>query len=545
MGKKELFILLAFFIPLLFIGLSSVDDYGLSWDEYRNRINGYFAYTYLVNGDPALFDYRDRFHGTAFDLPLVLAETFLRLPTFRDIFLLRHYATFLIFYVACIFFYFLSKRLTGSRRLALVAVGMLVISPRIFADAFYNSKDIVFMGMFVVSVYTMIIFMEKQTPARALLHGAACALLVDVRVGGIMVPVFTFVWTAAEALRTSRFLAAIKTTALYLAAFFGLAVLFWPYLWPHPPTNLWKALIQMSHYPEIVDTLYLGRYLPADALPWHYLPVWMMITIPPVYLLFFTTGAIGVTVGLFTHRENRPWEKATLLVLLAWFFGPIILAIAIGSTLYDAWRQFFFIYPAFVLIGVIGLKKTWRIKKLRPLIVICLAVNTTAVLWFMVKHHPHQNVYFNCLAGRDYDAIKQKFDMDYWGVAYRQALEKIVAIDRRPEITIFAANDPGVLNAFMLPESQRQRLWFVRTPAGADYFITNYRWQKKPYRLAHEVFSVDVKGAKIVSVFRLDGSETEEDLPQRFRGVFFDYFDDDRAWIKKRPVGRSSDPEIP
>ena len=41
----------------------------------------------------------------------------------------------------------------------------------------------------------------------------------------------------------------------------------------------------------------------------------------------------------------------------------------------------------------------------------------------MYKNHPHQNVYFNFLAGKNFN---ERFEMDYFGVSNKRALEYIV-----------------------------------------------------------------------------------------------------------------------
>ena len=46
----------------------------------------------------------------------------------------------------------------------------------------------------------------------------------------------------------------------------------------------------------------------------------------------------------------------------------------------------------------------------------------------MIKDHPHQNVYFNFLAGKN---IQTKFELDYWGLSNKQALEYILKNDSK------------------------------------------------------------------------------------------------------------------
>jgi hypothetical protein len=121
----------------------------------------------------------------------------------------------------------------------------------------------------------------------------------------------------------------------------------------------------------------------------------------------------------------------------------------------------------------------------------------------MIKLHPYENIYFNSIAGRSMQDIKQQFEMDYWGLSYRKGLEYIVQHDSSTVISIFPANFPGFLNFKILPETQQKRLKLEKKLEQADYFITSYRWHKEPYDYPNEVYSIEIDGAKIMSVFKL------------------------------------------
>ena len=44
------------------------------------------------------------------------------------------------------------------------------------------------------------------------------------------------------------------------------------------------------------------------------------------------------------------------------------------------------------------------------------------IIW-MFNNHPHQNVYFNLLAGKNFN---EKFEMDYWGVSNKNLNKRLV-----------------------------------------------------------------------------------------------------------------------
>ena len=160
-----------FFAVLLAVGLGVAGDYGISWDEFLNREHGVEAYKYAVQGDSHLFEYDDRYYGTAVELPLYVMEVSLGLKDSRAIFIMRHQVTFLLFVAGVAFFYVLSRRLFRSWTLALLGCAVLVISPRIFGQAFYNSKDLAFLSAFVASMFTMVVWLDAKTIRHAVLHG--------------------------------------------------------------------------------------------------------------------------------------------------------------------------------------------------------------------------------------------------------------------------------------------------------------------------------------------------------------------------------------
>lgn len=79
-------------------------------------------------------------------------------------------------------FYLLVKHWFGSWRWGLLGTLLLVLSPRQFADCFYNDKDAVFLVLCIVAVATMVSFIRQPTWRTASRHALACAVAIDVRV---------------------------------------------------------------------------------------------------------------------------------------------------------------------------------------------------------------------------------------------------------------------------------------------------------------------------------------------------------------------------
>lgn len=508
-----LFLTLASFVGFLVLGLLVYQQYGLAWDEPLQVNIGRTNWNYIKNHNPKFLTFNDRYYGPAYEL--ILLRLTYNADT-RQMYLDRHLYNFLFFFAGVVAFYWLAHRLFNSLWLALLASVCLMLSPRIFADSFYNSKDIPFMVVFIFAMITLVLFLDRPTWITAVLHGGVSAFLIAIRVAGIFIPLITIVFLIAKWIfqpRPRKFIGMeLLAASIYLLLTFGLTTLFWPILWHDPLGEFVNALNRMSQYPWIGDILYLGNLIKTDQLPWHYIPVWISISTPLLYLGCFGLGVILMVTGLF--RQSVNWfegEGRNNLIILVCFFGPLLAVIILHSILYDAWRQIFFIYPAFLLIAVQGIRLGIPILRrwLQPVVLysfvaILLTVGLLDPVLFMVRNHPYENIYFNRLAGEDMVQIKQRFDLDYWGLAFKQGIDYILATDPSKEIPIYVTDPPGeeYIDNF-LPNNQRKRLVIEDSPDQARYFVGNYRYHPEEYSLNKKIYSVTVDGASILSIFDL------------------------------------------
>jgi len=515
-----------FFVAFLMFGQMLADDYGVSWDEMPQRLHGLVAFDYVndVMGHPfgeekrapfELSSYAYRYHGLLFSTTCAVLENALKIQDLRDAYVLRHRCTALLFWVACVFFYALLARRFGDWRPALLGVVFLVASPRIFADSFYNPKDAVFASFYVIAGFTLVQLLRRPTAFRAVIHGLACSLALSSRVVGLFLPVLTLVLMATNfALRHPPGISrkhVARAAAVFAVSVLAFTYLCWPALWSNPLQSIREISHEISRFAWQLKVLYAGKFYAANALPWTYLPTWIGLTTPPLYLLLMVAGAgiIARRCANWVLRRGPPaGEDAVLLLLGA---GPLLSAI-VGSHLnYDGWRHLYFVYPFLLAVALIGLVAIHDALPPKCVGRIALAVLVAGSLLrtsaFMVREHPQQQVYFNDLAGHD---VHLRYDADYWGVSYRQALERLLEIDKSPTVCVTAANFPGMANVDMLRKDDRARIKFVIDPAEADYYLTNFRGSKELAALAEkrppfdrEVFVLSTKRTAIVGAYRL------------------------------------------
>lgn len=512
---KQKQIVITFFTLFLVLSVIILKDYGLNWDEEMQwKSNGEVVAMYIT--DPSetkeiLLNSKEKYHGPAFEVLLIAVEKIFQLEDTRDVYLMRHFVTFLTFYIGVIFFYFLCKRSFKNWKLALIGCIFLVLSPRIFADSFYNSKDLPFLSFFIIGMYTLLLFHEQPTYKNAIQYAIVCAFTIDIRILGILLPAISFLFFGTDMLysylyaRKERIY--IKPFILFIACLIICVIAFWPVLWEGPIHHFLKAFEEMRKFSWDESVLYRGNYIKATQLPWHYLPVWILITTPIPYLGLFVIGILFILYMCWKAPLNFIfYKKEQQLVLICSVF-PIAVIIFLKSVVYDGWRHVFFIYPAFIMIALYGLVVLHKwVKKNKIIISSSLILIAGFMLITMVKLHPHEYVYFNAFAGKDMKEVKAKFELDYYGVSSKEALDYILKKDSSYIIKICPTLFPQSLNVQLLLPEERCRIRLVDYK-DATYLIGQPRFGRKKYNFDNEIFSVMVGNASIISVFELTAAD--------------------------------------
>jgi hypothetical protein len=507
-----------FFLMLFAVGLSIYRDYGISWDEQSSAKNGEVTLKYVApsllkgraNNLPPLNEYPDRDYGIAFETPAVALEIILGITDTTDVFTFRHLLTFLLALAGILAVQKMVERRFSDWRIGLLAALFLVLTPRLFAESFYNSKDVVFMAVFANAMNTTIKFVLHPSLRSAVLHGLASSVAIDVRIMAVILPAATVTILIIRLLkRELPTPLTCRALAIYLATTCIFVVVMWPWLWSDPISNFVQAFTNMARIRWDGEVLYMGQYVPATELPWHYTPVWISITTPFLYLALFLIGVSG-TLRQIASRRAGIWqgdEELQDAVFLGFLIVPIAAVILFHSVLFDGWRHTYFIYPAFLCLAVRGWVSLWgtdlAMTRRLALAVVTVAsvVHTAAWMW---KAHPFQNVYFNALAGTD---LRSRYDLDYWGLANRKALEYILDNDKSEAIYVRADSaTPLALSFKMIDEQDRGRLRYSSDANVSRYVVTNYRLVEgndAKYAADYDLFyQIRVDNEVILSVFR-------------------------------------------
>ena len=164
-----------FFVVYFFIGLNIYKDYGITTDEPFQRTSGFYWYLWIINNffseSSNLAELKNIFssmewsqemikgkfleYGVIFDLFAVYLEDIFNTQNSQDVYRLKHFLNFFIFFISSIFFFYLIKHRFKNNFLSLLGVLFYVTSPRIFAESFFNSKDIIFMSFIVIAIFLL------------------------------------------------------------------------------------------------------------------------------------------------------------------------------------------------------------------------------------------------------------------------------------------------------------------------------------------------------------------------------------------------------
>ena len=497
-GEWARFHSLALILWCLFLvaGLAMVDNYGVSWDTGNQRFTAIRTVNYVLHDDQNLLLTHDRFYGVAFEAPLLLlTERVLGLEDPRHVYLARHVLTHLFFLLGGFCCYLLALRLSGDRLVALAVMLLFLLSPRLYAHSFFNSKDAPFASAFVMALLFASRAFDKDSLGAYRQCGAMAGLLVHLRIMGVVlfavVLVFrAWAWFRAEGPAARRRAAA----TIGVFALWGVVVLFTslPYLWGDPVGKLSEYWTMLANHPTTFQQLFRGKVFSSAALPWDYMLRWFAISQPPVTLLLGLLGlvALGLAAGGVFRRGAgaRPrrgvgGDELRFGVLLAACFAlPMVAFVVLRPNTYDDWRHFYFLHGPFCLLAtfalmglrqlaVRGLRKRW----LGGTACALMAAGLGVVVVQMAQLHPNQHLYFNFLVDRKTpERLRARYEMDYWNTTLPQGYEYLLrqtsaAVINTEERYFYAEHKWDIR---ILPAADRRR--FTHDPSrNLDFYLAD------------------------------------------------------------------------
>ncbi|MDD4319583.1 MAG: glycosyltransferase family 39 protein [Candidatus Peribacteraceae bacterium] len=490
------------FCALLLLGWLLRGSYGLSMDEIPLLAYGQQAWDYFFfDGapEPAAVDWT--FHTPLLQMAFIAVTRIVRIADMHDMLLAKRFFNIVVFSVGWLAFLGLVRRLTGSRWWALLGGLWLILSPRLFAHAFYNPKDVPTLAFFTLAVLLLVRLLERPTFLRLALFALAAGFTISLRPFGLLLPCLALLPLCFEAWENRG---AERRRWLLLAGGAVLAtavctVAVWPLLW-HDPVGRFLGAIG-DNVSRNDEGFYLG--MTRSRFPWHYLFVWMGVTIPAAYTVLFLAGTAFAATWAVRQPRSFLRESPVAALALLWFALPVAARLTGRIGLFDEWRHLLFVYPAFLLLALAGcrallaaLPRRW----MRGTAAALVAAQMASVGWWMVRNHPFEYMYFSVPAAW----AQGRMELDYWGVSHREGLRWILANDPRPSISVYIRDTDGVATVPTMTEEERARLRVMKRPDAAEYILDTLRWSGyehvvPPDRLVH---ALSVDGLAFLWIYR-------------------------------------------
>jgi hypothetical protein len=495
------------YILLLLIAITGClifRDYGMCWDEMMQAFdNGLKVYNYVIHGNlQSYLTSAEKYHGGIYEFFLYALNEVLGITNRQVYFQVRHIVNYLFFAASGIILIKILTRLYAHWFVTVCGLLMYFLMPRIFADSFYNTKDVPFLAVLTLYIYTFFKAYDKLSYLNIIIHAAVCGVLIGLRINGLIFPVISLIFLIVKHYKEFAFQPFLLRMGSFSILTVIFIIIFWPILWHDPLFQFQQAWMEMSHFNWDNYMLFKGKMINSGNLPHDYIPFWFIVTTPPVYLLFFLISVALFVIGLIRIPRMIYWLDRIYILNL--FFIPVLTIIVLGSSLYDAWRHMFFIYVPFVIFSCIAIKFIVELKsEIRYYGMLLVSISFLSVLSSMIDLHPYQNVYFNQLYFNGLSGARFKMEMDYWGLTYYEAFRYIEENDKRARITVLVDNAAGMVNREILPPTFLQRLDVdMNRNVKHDYFIGNYRWMQSEYTGQQAVYYISRRNTKLCAVFK-------------------------------------------
>lgn len=300
-----------------------------------------------------------------------------------------------------------------------------------------------------------------------------------------------------------------RKTLPVLMAYFVTAALVtyitWPALWSNPIQSYLGSISKASDFPWEGKVMFAGIDYTVDNLPRSYLPTLLSLQLTESALFMFLVGLTVATLRSFKKTIDREMVAAFVL----WLFIPIIVVVMLQPTIYDNFRQLLFILPPIFIFAGIGLQALFDKIKSTSLFVLLIALLMVPNLYWNVKLHPYQYVYYNSVAGGVKGAFRQ-YEMDYWATSYREAseyLNKVALLNSKvivwgPEhiVTNYARDDLKI-------EEYRKKHLEQSNPADFAVILTRHNKDLTLFPDTKIIFGVGRQDALFVVVKQFNAAD--------------------------------------
>jgi len=402
---------------------------------------------------------------------------------------------------------------------------LLYLSPRFFAEGHYNSKDMVLLSLALLSLWTGLRLLKKQTLLRGMLFSLAGAAAANTKIVGLLpwalMALCAVILLSARKAWTSRLWAVALGTVVVFVASYGLLT---PALWLDPAgyfTHAFQNASAFSRWTGVVVFRGIVYDHPVNPLPRYYIPYMILVTLPlyTLPLAALGQGAAILRIGRQRLSVFKDVKTLTLLALTLSWLIPLGFVMIARPLVYNGWRHFYFVFAGLALLAGYGLqilvkvvsqrmKAMWSRKMAAALLCGCFTLSAIQI----IMNHPFQYGYYNILCRW---TASTQMELDYWDVSTVNAMMLLFKTQRdenlplrlgsRDEMSFF-----GVRHGYnVLPADMRARLE-IREDGNAPYLFYNTTYALiygvQPPQGYRKLLTVESFGNVLCTIYEWDGA---------------------------------------
>jgi tetratricopeptide (TPR) repeat protein len=501
---------------------------GFSGDEDKHYNQAEKVYNYYVTrgeDKSALSDpeFKLNYYGQSFDL---FTYTFNKIFKVDKTYETNHIFISLAGFLTILFSSSLASLLMGYRA-GVITMILMFFAPRFLGHSFNNPLDIPFALGYVFTIYQVFRFLKKlphfSIPI-AVWITLGIAWTISIRIGGLLLIPYTFFFAGLYVifhkwefkLFSREGYLFIRKGLIFLVIIslsgYFLSLLPWPYGLQRPVKNPFEALKLMSNISVAIRVLFNGNIIWSNKLPWYYISMNILYTVPVIILLGF----------ILNPAVYRIYQKHFQTIFMFFLYFSVIFPLAYvvykNSNVYGGWRHLLFVFPPMAVISGItfdSIARFLKSKYLKYALTLIFLAGLAHPIRHIIVNHPFEYIYFNELIGNVKKAFG-RFENDYYLNSLRQGSEWLIQNvvekeSKEREDKIIVATNASIGYYFRHYQDQVQTTYTRYYDRGAydwDYavyfcnYINSYQLKNNiwpPYKTIH---TIDVDHVPICAVVK-------------------------------------------
>ena len=216
----------------------------------------------------------------------------------------------------------------------------------------------------------------------------------------------------------------------------------WPWMWPVDLPGMPAGFAgSFKRYVDYLATAvrradlyvwYFGRQYRGNLVPWHFAPLFFVVTTPIPALVAGFLGVAAVWRTGFAAPQR-------LLIAVAFFGSLAVFCLPIQR--YDGERLFLFVFPLWCILAGVG--AAWLVERVpigwRVPATVAVALCLASPAIEIKRTHPFELSYYNALVGGVHGAEQLGLEPTYWGDALTpRLLDKLSAKAEPNDIAVLA-----------------------------------------------------------------------------------------------------------